>query len=331
MPITNILKTNKKSATVNVLSFACHERYQTNLSAIPNVNWYLINGGGHVKEWDDTYAKLPPNHFILHNNTLPPSVDIDLILCQNKAAHYGISRQFQQKYQAPLWHLEHCLPPPGCKPEYFIQYKRADCQKHIFISDYSRKAWGYNEENAEVVEHGVDTNLFSPLDEIDKKWGAIVVCNDYINRRWCCGFDIFQQITGFPEQRLIDYKVIGNTPDLSLPAKDTDELVRCYRSSKYFLNTSTVSPIPMSVLEGMSCGLPVVSTNNCMLPLIIQHGENGFLSNSPDELRQYCLLLEKNDDIRIKMGKSARQTIINKYSLGRFVKSWERVLANVHI
>jgi glycosyltransferase involved in cell wall biosynthesis len=79
------------------------------------------------------------------------------------------------------------------------------------------------------------------------------------------------------------------------------------------------------MLEAMSCGLPVVSTNNCMIPEVIEHGVNGFMSNNPKELRGYCELLLNDEKLAIEMGLAARKTIVDKFNLNRFVNEWNNV------
>ena len=74
----------------------------------------------------------------------------------------------------------------------------------------------------------------------------------------------------------------------------------------------------------MACGCVIVSTANCMIPEIIQHGANGLISNDPKELRSYLEMLLNNDSIAQKLGENARKTIEEKYSLERFTKSWNK-------
>ena len=76
----------------------------------------------------------------------------------------------------------------------------------------------------------------------------------------------------------------------------------------------------------MSCGCAVVSTNNCMIPDIIQNGKNGLVSNDPQELRGFLELLLKDQDLAQELGDNARKTITEKYSLERFVNSWNTLL-----
>ena len=119
---------------------------------------------------------------------------------------------------------------------------------------------------------------------------CLSVVNDWANRDWCCGFTIWQGVTkGLP------VSVLGDTPGLSKPASSFDKLVRAYQSSRIFLNTSTISPVPTSLLEAMACGCAVVSTATCMIPEIIKNGVNGFISNDEEELKEMLVELLNNE------------------------------------
>ena len=104
-----------------------------------------------------------------------------------------------------------------------------------------------------------------------------------------------------------------------------EELVNEYASSQVYLNTTTVSPIPTSLLEAMACGCAVVTTATCMIPDVVKHGENGMISNNESELRSYIEELLSNEDLRNELGKNARQTIVEQFSEESFLKNWNRI------
>ena len=201
-----------------------------------------------------------------------------------------------------------------------VSSRGGDTGAALFISSFSRKAWGWAEDEADVLVHGIDTDLFSPDERIEKEAHSLSVVNDWVNRDWCCGFNLWRDVSqGVPTF------VVGDTPGLSQPAGSTQELVDHYRRARLFLNTSLVSPVPTALMEAMSCGLPPVSTETCMIPEVIDHGRNGFLSNDPKELRSYVQLLLHDEQLAQQMGQEARRTIIERFSLGQFVDRWSQL------
>jgi glycosyltransferase involved in cell wall biosynthesis len=179
------------------------------------------------------------------------------------------------------------------------------------------REWGYTE--GDVIHHGIDTEQFKDLG-LQREVRILSVVNDWINRGPILGFDLYRQITqGLP------IMPVGATPGLSEPAKSTEELVHFYNTSRIFLNTSIISPIPASLLEAMSTGCAVVSTDNCLITDVIQNGYNGFKSNNPAELRHYLEVLMGDPELAKRLGQNARKTILEKFSLDRFVSEWNKL------
>lgn len=317
-PIVSILrKATRGDSKLNVLSFATHERYQTGLKNV-NADFYLLDGPG-VKKWHNKYAPLPANHHII--SMLPTEVEFDLVLSQNKFCQFGPASQISQALHIPHVVLEHCLPMDSYGPEELQYFKNMRGDINVFISEFSRKAWGWGEDEAVVIHHGVDSNLFCPKIDAKRQDVILSVANDWVNRDHLLNFRGWQRITqGLP------VAVFGDTPGLSKAAKDTNELAQAYRSARVFLNTSLMSPIPSVVLEAMASGCAIVTTATCMLPEIIENGVNGFISNDENYLRQKCVELLKNPELAFQLGVAARNTILDRFSLDKFVVNWNNIL-----
>jgi glycosyltransferase involved in cell wall biosynthesis len=81
-------------------------------------------------------------------------------------------------------------------------------------------------------------------------------------------------------------------------------------------------------MEAMACGCAIISTNNCMIPEVIEHGYNGLLSNDPDELTSYCELLLNKPEFARRLGNNAMLTILEKYNMQNFIDNWNTLLYN---
>lgn len=308
---------------LNILTFPTHERYQEGLAKTGH-NFYLWQGQN-IKDWNNKFAPLPKNHVLLNpshgQNQIPIDVEIDLILSQNKFGQFDVAHKLSSIMNVPLISLEHTLPLPGREYDVAIM-RRMVGHKNVFISEYSRGLWGWKEQDADVIHHGIDTDRFFPSKE-ERNKVILSVVNDWINRDVFCGFKIWQRVShGLP------VKVIGDTPGLSQPAANHQELLNAYQSSRIFLNTSTISPVPTALMEAMACGCAVVSTATCMIPEIIKNGENGFISNNENHLRLYLEELLSNDDLAKKVGEAARQTILDRFPLCRFIDKWNNLFYN---
>ena len=317
--------THKEGEPLNILTFPTHERYETSLAKTGH-NFYAYRAEG-IKNWNTNYGKIPPNYNLLDESLgakqNPLHLDFDIVLSQNKFGQYQIARQIANTLHLPLVSLEHTLPVPDWPDDTLFSLREMRGNINLFISEYSLGRWGWEDRNDTfVIHHGVDTKLFKPDKQIEERENHILsVVNDWINRDWCCGFEIWQRvIKNFP------FHVIGDTPGLSEPAESIEELSNFYANSRIFLNTSTISPVPTSLLEAMACECAVVSTATCMIPEIIENGVNGFISNDEDELREYLVLLLNDEDTAIEMGKRARETVLEKFSEDTFINNWKQFL-----
>ena len=307
---------NPTKEKYKILTFDTHERYQTQLSKTGH-EFYLFRYDN-CKEWDANYAEMPSNHYVLPKNSVVSGLDFDLILSQSKFGQFQVASHLSQALGVPLVSLEHTLPIDGWPESQLNGFRSMTGDINVFISEYSVGKWNMHCDNR-VIHHSVDTELFAPSD-VEKNGKVLSVVNDFVNRDYCCNYLGWQRITeGLP------VKLVGNTPGLSEPAKDIHELASEYQQASVFLNTSTVSPVPTSLLEAMSCGCAVVTTATCMIPEIIENGVNGFISNDEDELKKCVKMLLEEPHLANIMGRAARQTILDNFSEEKFINNWNNI------
>jgi len=315
--------TRKPDEKLNILTFPTHERYESMLAKTGHT-FYSYRAEG-IKDWNETYAKLPDNYILLDpalgESQIPDYVDFDLVLSQNKFGQFQIAQELATKFHLPLLSLEHTLPMPEWDENILLQAREMRGHINVFISEYSIDNWGWeSQEDTKVITHGIDTDLFCPS-ETKEGDEILSVVNDWINRDWCCGFSLWQEVVkGLP------YKVLGDTPGLSEPASSIEDLVATYQNSRIFLNTSTISPVPTALMEAMSCGCAVVSTETCMIPEVIENGVNGFITNDENKMKQYLVDLLNDEDMAKEIGDNARKTIVDRYSAEKFVDKWQYIL-----
>tara|TARA_Y100001973_G_C5203928_1_gene339939 strand:+ start:2257 stop:3324 length:1068 start_codon:yes stop_codon:yes gene_type:complete len=327
--VRSITRKIDRGDKLNILTFPTHERYEENLCKTGH-NFYSINYGKH---WDNTYASVPENYHII--NSLPEGVDFDLVLSHTSCDRIPVAVNLICKANSidkmPIPILRHChiLPNPNLDIDMSTQsaqYKSVPVTRDSFISKFNLEQWGFVEGEASIVEHGVDTDFWKPDDTIQRDNVCLSVVNDWPNRDWCCGFGLWASSVGLKTEHQLPVRVYGNSPGFSDPADDTNHLRQIYSSSRIFYNTSLHSPVPTVLMEAMACGCAIVSTDTCMIPEIIEHGKNGLLSNDPNELRQFLLMLMNNEELAKKLGEEARKTMVEKFNLERFVQNWNDLL-----
>jgi glycosyltransferase involved in cell wall biosynthesis len=321
LPITSIIRqaTRKPDEPYNILTAITHERYETQLCKTGH-NFYAFQHESFKPYWNEKFSPIPDNYYVLRHGLLPDHVKFDFVLSHNKFGQYQVLSNIAQQLHLPLISLEHTLPFIEWDENMMINLRNMRGNVNVFISDYSIGEWGWQEKNdTRIIHHGLDTDEFSPGNE-ERQPHILSVVNDWVNRDWCCGFYSWKRIT-----KDLPVKVLGDTKGLSFPAKSTADLIQHYRSSQIFLNTSTISPVPMALMEAMACGCAVVSTATCMIPEIIQNGVNGLISNDEAQLRSHIETLLNDENLRRTLGENARATIVERFGLDSFVDKWNTV------
>tara|TARA_Y100001938_G_C8088674_1_gene433675 strand:- start:17 stop:1078 length:1062 start_codon:yes stop_codon:yes gene_type:complete len=334
-----IMRRKEKQEQLNILTFCTHERYEQQLCKTGH-QFYAIKSG---KLWDTDYGEIPDNYHPL--TKFPSGVDFDLVLCHTACDRLQTAFKIRDEFNIPIALHTHVLPDVRFNVvEQVENYKGAaePVDSVSFISEYNMKQWGFNKRQSTVVEHGIDYDFWSDEKVYDRDKVCLSVVNDWANRDWCCGWKKYNDVMGkyvsaigdkvdMNNMKYVDKVkplVVGKNPGISEPAASIEELRRIYHGSLIYLNTSLHSPVPTALMEAMACGCVIISTNNCMIPEIIKHGQNGLLSNEVEELQRYIERVESDPDLAKELGFNAQQTIREQYSLSRFTDSWNDLFYN---
>lgn len=86
------------------------------------------------------------------------------------------------------------------------------------------------------------------------------------------------------------------------------------------VQTSLWEGMPITVIEAMVAGIPVVVTDVVGNRDVVAPGESGFVAQDEDELAYYVEKLVKNPVLRQEMGRCAREIAIKRFSLDRLIK-----------
>jgi glycosyltransferase involved in cell wall biosynthesis len=301
----------------NILTFPTHERYETQLCKTGH-NFYSFNTKNN-KKWNLKQSPYPDNYYTLPENEILNEIQYDFILSQSKFWQLQVAYKINQTLDIPIISLEHTWPLVGVQADSQLDNMRNMIGNvNVFISEESQEAWKIPVDG-HVIHHGIDTDVFQPLD-ISKESHILTVANDFVNRDYCLNYSGWKRVTEY-----LPTKLVGETKGLSSASESVEDLVEEYNKCAVYFNSSTLSPIPTSLLEAMSCGCAVVSTATCMIPAIIKNGYNGFISNDEAELQKYIKMLINDEELRAKLGVAARKTIVDRFSEKDFIKNWNRL------
>lgn len=141
--------------------------------------------------------------------------------------------------------------------------------------------------------------------------------------------DIFGQ--GHERQALIDLAAsLGVAGSVSICPPVTD-IASQYLRSAFLVSSSRYEGMPMVMLEAMSCGLPVVSTDyQCGPRDIIIQGRNGLIAsgNSPAALADAIRRLMSDASLRSDMSAHALESM-KRFNLDRIMSLWVNLFTSL--
>lgn len=201
---------------------------------------------------------------------------------------------------------------------------------------------GINREKISVIPNGVDIDLFKKTkkDTIDnkilfvgsltKRKGVkyLLEAHSKINNveLWIVGDGPERsQLEGIASNLGVDERVIF------VSTVSPTKLPDYYSSASIFVLPSLREAFPLSILEAMSCSLPVVASNTSGIPEVIEDEYNGFLTEpaNVEQLRSKIEFLFETPELIRKMGKNARKTIEKSYSWDVIANQTVKVYRNV--
>ncbi|MBT3921694.1 MAG: glycosyltransferase family 4 protein [Nitrospina sp.] len=184
---------------------------------------------------------------------------------------------------------------------------------------------GINEKKTcTFISSSIDTNLFLPANSYSNDHKVVVGWTGTFSSKVYLDLlrNVFIELNKRCEFR---FRVIGNF-EYELPGVDL-EVIQWTKENEVadmqgidigvyplFQNEWVLGKSGLKAIQYMAFGLPVVATNVGTTPTIIKHYENGCLVKTENDWVDTLEALINNPELRGKLGKAARKTVINKYS-----------------
>jgi len=196
--------------------------------------------------------------------------------------------------------------------------------KENFESSYSE-----SKNKIIIIPNFIDTALFKPDYNIEKKYDLLFVGrlteqkNIEILLESVIGLKLKILFIGKGplKKNILNYK---KKYDLNLELIDmvpNTELPIYFNSASIFILPSSIEGNPKSLLEAMSCEMPVIGADSPGISNMISHNNNGFICDSTiDGIREAINDLVNKVELQNKLSKNARRYIIENFSLDLIVK-----------
>ena len=200
-------------------------------------------------------------------------------------------------------------------------------RRAIAVSDYAKGALTFGmgkffNNKVAVVHHGV-TGEFEPVTLESRDKFILTVSDIYVQKNLHTLIGALSHVKAeHPDLKL---KIAGKSIDTGYEAevhnavywtglsesveflgeKSTEELVELYQSCALFVFPSTVETFGNPLVEAMSCGTPIASSNSAAMPEILGSAAMFFNPLDLREIAQTITHLMGNEDVRKSLSKKS--------------------------
>jgi glycosyltransferase involved in cell wall biosynthesis len=328
-PTLNLLASETRtllSGGVSVTRFSAHKRVDDTL-----VDWFELLVAEHQREPFD----------VLHAYFLPQAGFV--------AAYAGTYLDVRSVVSARGNDLERAFFDPSRAAHILYALQHADAVT-TNASELAKKAKTLVPDlEVTVIPNGIDTQLFRPLPrntalaeslslinrgqveeparvigfagELREKKGLRSLLDAYaqVNKENPATLLIVGDVrAGADGQKLEEFKLSHPKARIIVTGfVSSSDLPSYYSLMDVFVHPSLRDGLPNALLEAMACGKPVIGTAVGGIKDAVIDCENGRLvsTNDPHKLADTIHELLTNEEVRIKLGGAARQTIIDKFTL----------------
>ncbi len=265
------------------------------------------------------------------------------ILHAHYASSYGLLGSLINYYPYVLsvWGSDIYIFPKKnilCKSIIKYNLKKAD---HIFSTSYNmaKETQLYTKKDIKITPFGVDTSLFRPDGMYSRKDNEKIIIGTVKTLSKVYGIDFLIKAFSLVKKKYpdkdIELHIAGKGEQeeyLKNLCKDLDiiedvkflgyldnqeNVVRTFNTFDIAVFPSLSESFGVAALEAQSCGIPVIVTDVGGFPEVVKDKTTGLIINKGDLNQLYSAIkyLIDNEDIRMQMGESGRQFVVNKYDI----------------
>jgi glycosyltransferase involved in cell wall biosynthesis len=114
------------------------------------------------------------------------------------------------------------------------------------------------------------------------------------------------------------------------PAVGSEQMQELYAEHDVFLFPSLMEGLPSVLLEAMATGMPVITTETCGMPDVVENEYNGLLIPPANavSIEEAILRLANSVELRQKLGEAARETM-KRYTWERAARQLEALFFHI--
>lgn len=294
--------------------------------------------------WFNKYFELFPP--LLRMKNIPENVDII-----HTNSRYGFP--FKNLSSKLVITLHSCMHDPKCKAyksklqalyhdmliKHYEKMSIEAADKIVAVSNYVSHTSEtiFQSHELTTIHNGIDEKLFSPTKKNykNKKFKLLFVGNT----KKLKGFELLSLIMrqlgdGFTLNYTGERRESKNrTPHnmINIGKLDTNSLLQAYQECDVFLFPSRHEGFGYAICEAMACGKPVIVSDNSAMMEVVKNNETGIICKT-DDVDDFCRaikLLSDNIEYRIKLGKAARNSVLNNFTLNTMVEKYIKLYESI--
>ncbi len=129
-------------------------------------------------------------------------------------------------------------------------------------------------------------------------------------------------------ERLIDKLDLRKNIRMMGYRNDIPEILRC---ADALVMSSETESAPLTILEAMSIGLPIIASKVGGIPEQVKDGHNGFLVpvKRPGAIAEAAAKLNSDTELQTRMGENSRKMVLEKFTVDKVLDQYMKVYESI--
>lgn len=307
---------------LRILTWHVHGNYLYYLTRVPH-DFYLVvdaertvhhTGRSGTLPWGPRVHDAPAEHI--------RNMNFDVVLHQSRDSWEVDRERWLSPAQRtlPTLYVEH--DPPQEHATDTRHWAGASDVVLVHVTPFNALMWDNGAACVRVIDHGVMPLAAAHYGgQLER---GIVVVNNLASRGRRLGLDIYRDVSRRIPLELagMDAESLGGIGEMShfaLPA--------FVAQHRFFFHPVRYTSLGLALIEAMMAGVPVVGLATTELATVIRNGVDGLIDTRVETLVEGMRSLLSDRGWAAELGEAGRRRAIERFSIGRFIDDWKRVLA----
>lgn len=218
-----------------------------------------------------------------------------------------------------------------------LSLRMADMNIFVSICEYEAVTKNLKVNNPMLVYHGIDTDKYSPADlNIERDGLPVLLCISWMEKNNIerkCIYEVVRALdilygrgikaklllVGRPGNGYDDFRAyvssLSCAANIEFVGHVTEKVkIELLRSSTIYVSPTLYEGFGIAIAEALSCGCPVITSENGAVPEVVGHCATYVSPNSPESIANSIECLLQSSDIRERFSILGRKRILKRYT-----------------